>query len=396
MTGPLWWTGWLRLELRHGNIPAVLHALHQQGIPLYDVHPHGHRCTITIRLSDFRTVHRTCRRHRVRFRILSKAGWPFALRRLRRRPSMLAGAAVFICLLYGLSSVIWDVTVSGAKDADVAATVLQAARELGVAPGAWKSRVVDLAGLQTALLTRVPDAAWVGVTVEGTRVNIQVLEKVPGTAAPATTPVDVVASKPGVIRRVLATRGQALVRPGQTVQPGQVLISGQLAGGVRQVAAAGQVMAEVWYTSRVEVPLTPTRDALTGRFVAEDYLNLGSLQLRVWGWREPGFSQVLERDTESDWHIGTWKLPIQWRHVELYEATTEQLQRSRDEALREALTLAAQDVRARMHDGQVLGQKVLQQQVERGKLYATVLTWTEEDIGQTRPVANDTPSPSHS
>jgi similar to stage IV sporulation protein len=393
--GPLWWSGSLSLELRGNDVTGALHELQRQGISLYGIRFQGRICTLTISLSDFRRFYRVCRTHRVRFRVLARRGLPFTGRNLRRRKSMIAGFLLFVCLLFGLSSMVWSVSVTGVDDPDAEAAVLQAARDAGLVPGAWKRTLPDPGTLQRALQERLPNVAWVGVSVEGTRVTIEALQKIPGVTEESPPASNVVARKPAVIRRVLATRGQVLVHPGQTVHPGQILISGSLADGTRTVAAQGQVFAEVWYTSQVEVPLHVPQQALTGRFVAEDFLSVGGLNLRVWGWREPPFAAAFESDSVTDWHLGSWRLPVQWRHVKLYETSTAAVDQSADEALQEALRIAVQDVGRQMGDGRVLGQKVLQRQVTRGKLYATVLTWTEEDIGVSRRIAVDNSHNSH-
>ncbi len=377
----LWLSGSLCVRLSGTACSQVVSALHQSSIPLYDVRVEGTTCTLEIALPHFSALYRVCRRHRVKIRFLERRGLPFVARVLLRRKFLVGGAGAFIVLLVAASSMVWQVSVVGANP-DQIQTVLAAARESGLYPGVWKHRLRDVNDIQRALLAKLPGAIWVGVRVVGVKAEIEVVEKIPGVTAQSATPSDIRVTKPGVIQRVIAERGVALVHPGQAVVPGQIAISGNLGDGTKQVAARGEVLAEVWYKSTVEVPLTVRPAGLTGASVTRDYLTTGGFHVRVWGWSEPGYKNAVARDTETDWHIGRWRLPIQWQQVQLQQVVPQVWQRSVTQAELVALDMARADVRRQAgKTGVVLGQTVLHRQVSRGNLYETVMTRTEEDIG---------------
>ncbi|MBX5436515.1 MAG: sporulation protein YqfD [Alicyclobacillaceae bacterium] len=375
------WRGSLYLELRGERVTDVIARLAAEGVPLHHVRVGGRRATLVVALGDFWTLYRVCRRSGVRLRILERSGLPFLWRRAWRRPSFLAGVGLFLAILWTAGSMVWTVDVRGA-DEDVRAQVLQAAQDVGLYPGAWRRRLPGPDVLQAAILARVPALAWAGVKVEGARAEVEVVPKVPDVKPEPVEPRNIVAGKPAVIIRVLATRGEVVVKPGQVVSPGQVLISGSLAEGTKQVPAAGHAFAEVWYTSRVEVKLEVTQQELTGRSVTKKYLDLAGAGVPVWGFAALPYPASVQRQEETDWRVGPFRLPVQLRTVRVYEVNARTWTQSVEAAKQTALRLAAQDVVGRMGaDGRVLGQTVLQAQVAHGKLYATVMTRTEEDIG---------------
>lgn len=373
--------GYVFMEVRGSNIQALLLDMQQKGVVLHDVFVKGDRGTVGVCLRDFDAFYPACRKHGVKLRFTSRSGMPFFIRKLRRRKAMLVGIALFFVALYGLGNVIWQVDVSGVED-DSRQLVIQAARELGVYPGSWKSKVPEPDVIQSRLLKKLPNLMWVGVQMDGSKVHIEAVPKVPDVQPLNKTPHDVIAGKPGVIRRVFANRGTVMVKPGQVVHPGDVVISGNLAGGTKWVPADGQVFAEVWYNTRITVPLQVNQSALTGNHVERDYLTLGGLNLRFWGWQQPDYQATYERDETSDWKLGGLTLPVQWKQVTLYEVSPAQVKQSEDDAARNALALAAQDVRGQMRgDGEILEQTVLHREVQHGKLYETILTKTDENIG---------------
>lgn len=386
-----WLFGGLHIELRNMGMSDVLRQLQRAGVPLYEIRMGRSTCTLVIVLSDFRSLHQACRANGCRLRVIERFGAPFIGRALLRRKSLFIGFVVFLGLILTSTSMVWKVSVSGVPGEDVPA-VLQAARDCGLYVGAWKSSIGDLDGVQQGMLDKLPSATWVGLQVTGTKAHIEVVEKIPGVTEVSQTPHNIVIAKPGVIRRVIATRGQVMVKPGQLVQPGQIAISGDLGQGAKHVAAAGQVLAEVWYQSTVEIPLQVTQAGLTGDRAERSYLQLGPLSLRVWGWAEPHFKDTVERESTTSWHIGGWTLPFQWRTVDLEQVKSQPFAHSTEQAEQSALQMAAQDVERQMAGhGSVLGQSVLHRRVEHGKLYETVMTRTEEDIGVAAPIASPPP-----
>lgn len=378
--------GSLSLALRGKDTSRVLVELHERGVKLFNVRASKNATTLSLRLRDFGELYKACRRNQVKLRIQAREGLPFFLQKMRRRKMLTFGFGMFFVVIYVLSSMVWQVSISGVKD-DTAQEVLEAAKESGVSVGSLRSSMDHVDVIADNILKKMPNLVWVGLQVSGAKVHIDALEEVPGVKKGQETPCNIVASKPAVIRNVFANRGEVLVKPGQLVLPGQLLISGNLAEGRRQVPADGKVLAEVWYTSRVALPLKVEQAGLTGASVQREYLSLGPLSLRVWGFRQPNYKYSLERQADSDWHIGNWVLPLQLKTVKMYEVNKVALTQSLTEAKSHAQALAIQDVRSKMHeDGAILGQTVLQQEVQNGKLYVTVLTETEEDIGIKAPL----------
>jgi similar to stage IV sporulation protein len=383
--------GFLVVELRGEQIQAVLSSMYEQGVALHDVSTRDKRFVAGVSLRDFDALYRSCRKHRVKMRFLRREGLPFVLRSAKRRKAWLVGAALFFAIVYAMGGLVWQVDVSGVED-ETRMAVLQAARDAGIYRGAWKRSLGTNEQMQSQLLKRLPNLMWVGVQVEGTKVNIEAVEKIPDTDPLQSRPHNVIAGKPGVIRRVFANRGNVVVKTGQVVHPGEVVISGALGGGSKFVPAEGKVLAEVWYQSTITVPLSVRQSALTGEHTERKYLAIGGFAIRIWGFEQPQYLASIEREDTHTWKLGSWELPIQLKDVTLYEVSPAEERQSQLQAEQTALELAAQDVRAQMNgDGTILGQRVLHREVRHGKLYATILTRTEEDIGVTALV--QAPSP---
>jgi len=377
----VWIRGAVRVTLLGPLAELVVRNLVHDGVPLYGVVAQGGTCTFVICLGDFQTLYRISKQERVKIRIREKIGLPFLWREFAKRKMMIAGIAVFCIGLYVMSHMIWQVTVSGVENDD-AVTIVQAAKDSGLSVGTWKGKIAELNVIQKKILSKVPSLIWVGIDIQGSRAKLEVVERIPGIPKSNMVAHNIVATKAGVILKVFTTRGQVLVTPGQVVQPGQVVISGSLADGQKQVPAAGQVIAEVWYVSKVDLPLKTNQNELTGEFIHRDYFRVGNLQVPIWGWQQPHYQDTETRYTLTDWHFGNWLLPIQWQRSTLYEVSSHSIQIQEQSLKQHVLELALQDVSTQAGaEARLLGQQVLHREVSHGKLYETILTKMEENIG---------------
>ncbi len=382
----LFFAGSLTIELRGRQVHKCLSEFHQSSILLTRMKVREGKCVCTIQVSDFHAVYKICRRNKVKIRFLSRDGLPFLIRNSSRRKSLVTGFFLFVSLLLVFSSMVWKVQISGA-DEDTTAAISQAARSSGLYIGAFRWKMPPIEELSRNILKQTPNLIWVGVHLDGSVATIQSVEKIEGVNDKTTTPQNIVAAKPAVIVKTFATRGRVAVHSGEFVQPGQVLISGDLSEGETLVPAQGRVIGEVWYESKVQVPLKVNVEGLTGIYTKREYLDWNGALIRVWGFREPDFNVSVDRDSITNWHVGSFALPIQLKTVTEYQVRKGDDAKTVVEARAQAEKLALQDVEGRMgQDGTLVSQTVLHQEVSHGTLYETVLTKTNEDIGVTAPI----------
>ena len=138
------------------------------------------------------------------------------------------------------------------------AQILRALKSLGVGFGTYGPGIHPQE-LKNKMLLLVPKLQWFTVQQNGMRARVVVRErpeKLPVEERRA--PIDVVASRDGVITSVSALEGNCLCAPGQAVKEGQVLISAytDLEFTTRVCAALGEVYAQTLRFPRVAVPET--------------------------------------------------------------------------------------------------------------------------------------------
>jgi len=199
--------------------------------------------------------------------VVKKAGLYFLLSNLKKRKIFVLGIAIFILLMYALSSFIWVVQVNVNND-ELKQKIEKDLQEWGLKPGINKY-YIDKKYVIDKILLNYNNISWVEIYFKGTRAIVEIVPKGPAPSLKEKNPCNIVASKDGVVEEILALNGEAKVKPHDFVRKGDVLISGNInlgeGKGALQVPAEGIVKARVWYERSIKVPLIKVRKEYTGR-----------------------------------------------------------------------------------------------------------------------------------
>jgi similar to stage IV sporulation protein len=243
-----WFNGYLVVCVKGKRLERLINLAVQKKMNLWHItRNEKEKAALTLGLEDFFLLKPLLRETNCRIHIISKQGLPFLLTKIRKRHAFLVGFAVFVMMLYLLSSMIWTVEVKGTEQiADY--EVKELAAQLGIKQGTFTFFLDDPHQLQAQLLEKLPEASWVGFKLQGTKAEIRVVEKVFPEEQQAQTPRNIVSTKSAMILNVFATKGKPLVKQYDFVKKGDILVSGLI--GKEEVpvavAATGKVEGEVW------------------------------------------------------------------------------------------------------------------------------------------------------
>ena len=217
--------------------------------------------------------------------VLRRRGAPVLWERFRTRYVLLAGFAAFWLLLFGGNLFIWEFRVSGNETVPTE-TVLRALENYGITIGS-PGLHIDQEDMRNHVLLALPEVSWLAVNVRGCVAHVQVVERHrPPEAADRSVVTNIVARRSGLITKVEALEGQAMVLPGATVTEGQLLISGVSETehiGARFVHSMGAVWARTWYELSVNVPLLVTQPAAGSRSHSRWALDIGKHRIKFYG-----------------------------------------------------------------------------------------------------------------
>ncbi|MPM31264.1 hypothetical protein SDC9_77819 [bioreactor metagenome] len=158
-------------------------------------------------------------------------------------------------------------------------------RKSGICEGGL-ARSVDPDAFRLTLITEHPEIAFAAVTISGTTAYIQIAERTPPPAKrDISLPINLVASRSGIIRKTIVIRGTAAVKAGQYVKEGELLVSGITAlknSAFRIVRAEGKIYGETCHAPEFTVPTQADVKVFTGREMTVSSLDILGSQIPLY------------------------------------------------------------------------------------------------------------------
>lgn len=392
-------------EFLHGRILFVARGTQlarfvnegiRDGVVFYKTQKSERGLRAQVQIKDFAKLRRAARVTHTRVRILAKYGWPFIAARWWRRKTLLAGVLFIGIALSVLSQMILSISVSGNTTIS-SQQIFDSAEELGLKTWIWQ-RDVDLTKVSKALVEQFPDAAWIGIDRQGTRVEIKVVQKirpkVPGEAG------NLIASNPGLIQELMVIQGTPLVHEGETVKAGQVLIQAPQTledpsakpkenavskpkQSIPQAvpAAKGFARGRVWYSADAKAPLIEDKVEASGNVAKGWGIKFGSRVIMVTTPESP-FSQVQEEvENHSLVLWRNWRFPVEVVSINYREMHTVHIERTQEEARQVAEEIARADVLKKINPGATMIEEVVRILGQKGGVESVrVEVETYEDL----------------
>jgi similar to stage IV sporulation protein len=353
-------------------------------------------CVMSLRVSirGFKLLRPVARKTGCRVRIAGKRGLPFIFNRYRRRKTFALGAFVFLTLIFLLTSFVWKIEVIGNKKIDTA-LIIEKLSSMGVRTGVLKYGI-NTDKLVSSMMLEIRELGWVGITVRGTKVKVQVTErKPPPELVPKDIPCDIVAKRDGLIKSVLAMDGIEKVKEGDTVVKGQVLISGVIDShdvkeSPRIVHAMGNVTARTWYEKSCDVITRLVEKVRTDKVKDRYSLLLIGKKLGPLPGKIP-FTNCDKVEIKKEISIGEdLVLPFQILIERYYEYDLAEKEIPIEEAQNTASDTAYKEVLDSLpEDAEIVSTDVQYKERDNGGLTAIVTIECLEEIGVTKEIGGE-------
>ena len=385
--------GSVRLEVEGAFPERFLNLCAQRGILFWNVEwmePTRLRLTVTRRGS--------CQAAALGERTLctvtpaGRKGMPYFLARFKKRYAFWVGMGLSMAAVCVLSSFVLTIEVKGNTNVPTA-QILTELRRQGLGIGTFGPGL-DERTVGNKVLLQLPQLSWLSINLYGTRAEVLVREAV---EAPELVDAQeygsVVARASGIVTRVEALTGEAVVKVGDTVLEGETLISGtvHLEGpvysdkpeiGQIQVRASGRVYARTWRTMAAQLPL----EAQVKRYTGEE-TNLWSvtaLGRRTDFFGKGGISFDRYDKISRTWTLtlpGGEEMPlaVQRETCRAYELETLAVEPDAAEAmLKERLMEALEEA---VGEGEIVSTEFAAE-TENGMLTVTLQAECREEIGE--------------
>jgi sporulation protein YqfD len=386
-----WVKGIVTVRARGGELESFVNLALQGGLTLWSIRRTSEgQLEFETTVGHFFRLRPYLKRTSCRVHVIGRNGMPFWLLKVRRRVFFGVGLVLFFVGLYLLSSLVWNVQVSGnIRISDE--QILKAAKAEGIHQLQWSFKLQDPAVLSKKIAARLPDASWVGVEKKGTSIVINIVESTKPNEGPLLSPRHLIATDDAVITDIQADTGRPVVKRNMRVKKGDILISGSLGdeANIQTVIAKGKVRGIVWHEYNVVSPLIEKVKVYTGLSTTRWHAVAGGRALQVSGFGKAPYTQyeVVQREEQLSWH--GLKLPFGRMKETVLEVRVDERKLTEEEAVTKGIQQAKADLMTKAGaDAVIVAEKLLHEKTDNGKVYLKVLLEVEQSIVTEMPIVS--------
>ncbi len=217
---------------------------------------------------DFKKLRMVARKTKCSVKIKKKEGLYFTMFKYRKRKIIFFLVAMAIFLTIAFSTFIWNIDIKG-NDNISKAEVISMLKKSGLFVGKCKIGL-DKKEIINNLRVNMQDISWAGIEIDGTLATVKIVEKtkLDEKDIQNTKIGDIVAKKDGVITRLVAEDGTAILNEKSYVQKGNIIIQGTMFSKFIEpfdVPAKGIVKADCSYTFEKEYLYNKTEKKYTNK-----------------------------------------------------------------------------------------------------------------------------------
>lgn len=230
-----YFSGYLLILVSGSNAERFFNMCCFHDIHLYELKRQGSSYHAEIKAADYFRLRPVIKKTGICPVILSKKGFPFFLRRNRKRKILFFCAFCFAAGIYYLSGFLWRIEYQGCYY-HTKEELQSFLRDNGLYEGVRRSKA-DCTEVEEAIRSRYPDIGWVSAEIRGTVMKISIQEtKMPSLSAETASDGygevwteetgHIKAARDGIVSELTVISGTAMVKTGDVVRKGDILISG--------------------------------------------------------------------------------------------------------------------------------------------------------------------------
>lgn len=244
----------------------------------------GVRLHLNIGIEDFYKAVKIARKLKCTIHIEKKKGLPFLLNKYRKRKIFFISLIIILALLYISTNYVWNIDIQVEDNLKVE-NLMEDIQNAGLKTGMKKTKVKSDEIINKIRLER-NDISWIGISIKGTNAIVKVVKakEVPQLLDEKEY-CNIVAKEDGIITKIIAQNGTALVKAGDTVEKGQVLIQGTMEGkytGIRYVHSLGEIEGIIKYSQSEKIYYNVDENVKTGKKENKYQIKLNNFQINFY------------------------------------------------------------------------------------------------------------------
>lgn len=278
----------VRVKITGKNVNNYLKRLIANKIDLIDLKYNSHNeAVVTIKYSDYLKLKTVRSIYDVK--ITNTYGKLRIRNKLKRSYILLSSIILGIALIIFLSNIIFSIEVIHTNKS-VIELVSNELNKNGLKKYTFKKKYKDIKKIEDKILNDNKDKLeWISIDIIGTKYVVRIEERKIKNENNDNIYQDIVASKSGVIKKIIALSGEKKYEIDNFVSKGDTIIKGSITKPNNEIIlthASGLVYAEVWYQISVEYPYQYKEEILTGNKKNIYYLKFINKRLELFNFKK--------------------------------------------------------------------------------------------------------------
>lgn len=218
--------GFVRLQVTGNGLERFFNMCIYREIFPRNISYEDGKCSLELKLSDYRKIRPLVRKTRVKVRLREKCGLPFFIYRYRMRGALAVGIILSLVFLYVMSLHIWSMDFEG-NSYYSDETLMEFLNDMGIKNGMLRKSIV-CDDVESRLRIQFDKITWVSVEIDGTLLKVNIKENLNTQTLPekTTETADLVSDYDGTVISIITRSGTPQVKAGDEVSVGDVLVSG--------------------------------------------------------------------------------------------------------------------------------------------------------------------------
>lgn len=351
----------------------------------------GYTMRGTVQAAEYRSLCKIARRLGLKMRIEKKHGIYFTLKRHRDKIGFAAGAIFAAAVVLFLNLFVWEINISGNKavsSEEIMATLANSGLKTGTLRTAHDARKIEW-----NIMNDNKEIAWATVNIQGCCVNVVVSEtrREAEMKYDDDKPVNIIAAKYGVIRKMDVFDGQGVVKVGDAVMKGDLLVSATFEdrhGKLTLKHSRARVMAETDYEITVEFPLEQVIETTGGVKKSVKGIEIMGLSIPLGSSR--GCEELPAEKEEKELYFLWIRLPIKELCTKYFAVKRNTITYTAEQAKGGAFQLLEQKEAEEMSDMEIISRKT-EEKIANGKYIIRASYDCIMDIAEEQDILSDVP-----
>lgn len=229
---------------------------------------------------------------------------------------------------------------------------------------------------------------WLEIERIGTKYEVRVEERIIKKENDKLDVQNIVAKKDGIITKIEASKGEIVKKVGDYVKKGDIIISGTIKKDdviKGKVAASGNVYAEVWYKTIVDMPYYYKNSTKTGR--KRKVLKIKFLDKDIYIF---GFKKYKFYDEKRILYLKSRILPIGFSYSLERELNVEEYLYSPEEAVNTAIEYASKKLQKNLGENEsIISKTVLNSNENENYITVEIFYKVNENITDTSDIVDE-------